>query len=75
MTLSLVFVIIHTVNIHDPLVVLSRMPLNLNNVLIWSSLNLGLTVSTTVENQSFLLLGDARVLRGLVFSKHLVLRG
>ena len=73
--LPLVFVIIHTVNVDDSLIVLSGVPLYLYNVLIRSSLNLGLTVPTTVKNECFLLLRDARVLRGLIFGEHLVLRG
>lgn len=48
MALSLVFVIIHAVNVYNPLVVLSRVALNLDNVLIWACLNLGLTVTATV---------------------------
>lgn len=48
MALPLVFVIIHAVNVDDPLVVLSRVALNLNNVLIWACLNLGLAVIATV---------------------------
>ena len=50
------------------------MTLNLNNVLIGSSLNLSLTVTATIENQSFLLLRDTRVLGALVGRANLVLR-
>jgi len=45
--LSLVLVIIDAVNVYDPLVVLSRVTLNLDDVLIWPSLNLSLAVVTT----------------------------
>ena len=75
MALSLAFiVIIHAVNVYDPLVVLSRVTLYLHNVLIRSSLNLCLAVTTSVEDQSLFLLRDARVLGNLIFcTEHLML--
>ena len=76
MALSLAFiVIIHAVNIYDPLVVLSRVTLYLNNVLIGSSLNLCLTVTTSVEDQSLFLLRDARVLGNLIFCTEYLMLG